>query len=128
MVARSTPDRCVVCLSPTRGTEHFGFPPVLHNWVIKGLGMSSQFFPFFFPFYPPTLSILSNFPFYFGAIFPHKCVRVSCRPVLGGDSPPPLKKKISYSPPPPRFLLTLFLITLSPPTPRLLPPPKSPKR
>ena len=41
MVARSTPDRCVVCSSPTRGTEHFGFPPVLHNWVIKGLGMSS---------------------------------------------------------------------------------------
>ena len=41
MVARSTPDRCVVCSSPTWGTEHFGFPPVLHNWVIKGLGMSS---------------------------------------------------------------------------------------
>ena len=27
LVARSTPDRCVVGLSPTRGTEHFGFPP-----------------------------------------------------------------------------------------------------
>ena len=38
----------------------------------------------------------------------------------GGDSAP----KISYSPP--KFLLTLFLITLSPPTPRLLPPPQSP--
>ena len=34
------PDRCVVDLSPTRGTEHFGFPPVLRNWAIKGLGMS----------------------------------------------------------------------------------------
>ena len=34
-------DRCVVDPSPTRGTEHFGFPPVLHDWVIKGLGMSS---------------------------------------------------------------------------------------
>ena len=27
LVARSTPDRCVVSLSPTRRTEHFGFPP-----------------------------------------------------------------------------------------------------
>ena len=27
LVARSTLDRCVVDLSPTRGTEHFGFPP-----------------------------------------------------------------------------------------------------
>ena len=27
LVARSTPDRCVVGSSPTRGTEHFGFPP-----------------------------------------------------------------------------------------------------
>ena len=45
--------------------------------------------------------------------------RVSCRPVLGGggDSPPPNQLL-----PPPTFLLTLFVITLSPPTPRLLPP------
>ena len=41
LVARSTPDRCVVGSSPTRGTEHFGFPPVLRDWVNKGLGMSS---------------------------------------------------------------------------------------
>ena len=27
LVARSTLDRCVVDSSPTRGTEHFGFPP-----------------------------------------------------------------------------------------------------
>ena len=27
--------------SPTCGTEHFGFPPVLRDWEIKGLGMSS---------------------------------------------------------------------------------------
>ena len=27
LVARSTPDRCVVDSSPTHGTEHFGFPP-----------------------------------------------------------------------------------------------------
>ena len=41
LVARSTPDRCVVGSSPTRGTEHFGLPPLLRDWVIKGLGMSS---------------------------------------------------------------------------------------
>ena len=41
LVECSTPDRCVVGSSPTRGTEHFGFPPVLCDWVIKGLGMSS---------------------------------------------------------------------------------------
>ena len=41
LVARSTSDRCVVGSSPTRGTEHFGFPPVLRDWVIKGLRMSS---------------------------------------------------------------------------------------
>ena len=41
LLARSTVDRCVVSSSPTRGTEHFGFPPVLCDWVIKGLGMSS---------------------------------------------------------------------------------------
>ena len=35
------PDQCVVGSSPTCGTEHFGFPPVLRDWVIKGLGMSS---------------------------------------------------------------------------------------
>ena len=40
LVARSTVSRRVVGSSP-RGAEHFGFPPVLHNWVIKGLGMSS---------------------------------------------------------------------------------------
>ena len=32
----------IVGSSPTRGTEHFGFPPVLRDWVIKGLGMSSR--------------------------------------------------------------------------------------
>ena len=41
LVARSTPDRCVVDSSPTRGTEYFSFHPVLCDWVIKGLGMSS---------------------------------------------------------------------------------------
>ena len=41
LVARSTLDRCVVGSSPTRGTEHFGFSPVLRDWEIKGLGMSS---------------------------------------------------------------------------------------
>ena len=40
---------------------------------------------------------------------------------LGGRlHPPPPKKKLVT--PPQKFLLTLFLITLSPPTPRLLPP------
>ena len=48
----------------------------------------------------------------------HSWGRVSCRPVWG---PPPQKKNQLL---PPKFLLTLFLITLSPPTPRLIPPPK----
>ena len=44
--------------------------------------------------------------------------RVSCRPIWGGgDSPPPNQLL-----PPPKFLLTLFLITLSPPTPGYSPP------
>ena len=29
------------CRFESRGTEHFGFPPVLRDWVIKGLGMPS---------------------------------------------------------------------------------------
>ena len=36
---------CVVDSGPTRGTEHFGLPPpppVFHDWVIKGIGMSSR--------------------------------------------------------------------------------------
>ena len=41
LVARSTVSRCVVGSSPTRGTEHLGFPTVLRDCVIKGLGMSS---------------------------------------------------------------------------------------
>ena len=41
LVASFTPDRCVVGSSPTRGTELSAFPPVLRDWVIKGLGMSS---------------------------------------------------------------------------------------
>ena len=42
LVARSTPDRCVVGSSSTRGTEHCGFPPSApRDWVMKGLGMSS---------------------------------------------------------------------------------------
>ena len=41
LVAHLTPDRCVVDSSPTHGTEHFGFPPMLRDWVIKSLGMSS---------------------------------------------------------------------------------------
>ena len=41
LVARLTLDQCVVGLSPTCGTEHFGFAPVLRDWEIKGLGMSS---------------------------------------------------------------------------------------
>ena len=40
LVAYLPVSRCVVGSSP-RGAEHFGFPPVLRNWVIKGLGMSS---------------------------------------------------------------------------------------
>ena len=28
--------------SSPRGAEHFGFPPVLHDWVMKGLGMYSH--------------------------------------------------------------------------------------
>ena len=40
LVAPLTVSRCVVGSSP-RGAEHFGFPPVLRDWVIKGLGMSS---------------------------------------------------------------------------------------
>ena len=43
LVAHSTLDRCVIGSSPTRGTEHFGFPPVLRDWEIKGLGMSSLY-------------------------------------------------------------------------------------
>ena len=41
-----TPTRCVVASSPTRRTEHFGFPPVLRDWVglIQGLGMSSRIY------------------------------------------------------------------------------------
>ena len=35
------PDRCVVGSSPTCRTEHSAFPPVLRDWEIKGLGMSS---------------------------------------------------------------------------------------
>ena len=34
--------RCVIGSSPTRGTDHFGFSPVLRDWVIKGLGMYSR--------------------------------------------------------------------------------------
>ena len=41
-VARSTPIRCVVGSSLIRGTEHFGFPPVPHDFVIKGFGISSR--------------------------------------------------------------------------------------
>ena len=41
LVARSSVSRCVVGSSP-RGAEHFGFPPVLRDCVIKGLGMYSR--------------------------------------------------------------------------------------
>ena len=41
LVARSTPDRCVVGSSPTHGTEYFSFPPSAPRLGIKGLGMSS---------------------------------------------------------------------------------------
>ena len=41
LVARLAPDRCVVGSSLTCRTEHFGFPPVLCDWVMKCLGMSS---------------------------------------------------------------------------------------
>ena len=42
-VAGSTVNRCVIVgSSPPRETEHFGFPPVLRDWVIKGPGMSSR--------------------------------------------------------------------------------------
>ena len=41
LVVRSTLDRCVVSSSPTCGTDISAFPPVLRDWVIKGLGMSS---------------------------------------------------------------------------------------
>ena len=40
LVARLTLSRCVVGSSP-RGAEHFGSPPVLRDWLIKGLVMSS---------------------------------------------------------------------------------------
>ena len=40
VVARSTVSRCVVGSSPTHRTEHFDFPPVPHDWVVKGLGIS----------------------------------------------------------------------------------------
>ena len=40
LVAHSTVSRCVVGKSP-RGAEHFDFPPLLCDWVIKGLGMYS---------------------------------------------------------------------------------------
>ena len=39
--AHSTVNRCVVGSSPTRRTEHFGFPPVLRDWLREGPGMSS---------------------------------------------------------------------------------------
>ena len=53
--------------------------------------------------------------------------RVSCRPVLGGRLPP--KKPVT---PPPKFLLTLFLFTLSPlplgySPPKVLQPPPPPR-
>ena len=41
LVARSSLTRYVACSIPTR-TKHFGFPPVLRDGVIKGLGMSSR--------------------------------------------------------------------------------------
>ena len=41
LVVHMTLSRCVVGLSP-RGAEHFGPPPVLRDWVIKGLGMYSR--------------------------------------------------------------------------------------
>ena len=52
---------------------------------------------------------------------------------FGGETPPPPPKKKSVTPPPKIFTDFIFnhpeppthLITLSPPTPRLLPPPKS---
>ena len=40
LVASLTVSRCVVGSSP-RGAEHFGPPPVLRDWVFKGLGMYS---------------------------------------------------------------------------------------
>ena len=45
LVALWTVSRCVVGSTPTHGTEHLGFTPVPHDWVIKlkGLGMSSRF-------------------------------------------------------------------------------------
>ena len=41
LVARTTPDRCVVGSSPTAELNISAFPPVLRDWVTKGLGMSS---------------------------------------------------------------------------------------
>ena len=41
-LARWTVNRCVVSSSPTHGTEYVSFPPVPHDWVNKGLGMSSH--------------------------------------------------------------------------------------
>ena len=45
LVARSTPDRCVVGSSPTGALNISAFPPVLRDWVIKGLGMYSRVYP-----------------------------------------------------------------------------------
>ena len=43
LVARSTVSKSVVGSNTTRGTEHLVFPPpMLRDWVIKGLGMSSR--------------------------------------------------------------------------------------
>ena len=66
LVARSTPDRCVVSSSPKHGTEHFGFPqcstgcalhvqPRLYDWADpvpligkrKGLSPTGRFLPSF---------------------------------------------------------------------------------
>ena len=41
LVVHSAVCRCVVGLNP-HGAEHFGFPPVLRDLVIKGLGMYSR--------------------------------------------------------------------------------------
>ena len=41
LVTCLTVSRCVVVLRP-RGADHFAPPPVLHDWVIEGLGMYSR--------------------------------------------------------------------------------------
>ena len=94
-------------------------------------------FLFFHSSSPFSLPHCPSFPTSLFTLAPYSRTNVSGFPAgpFWGETPPPppQKKKISYSPPPKIFTDFIFnhpepptpLITLSPPTPRLLPPPKS---